>query len=261
MLITQSTFRHELMLWWTLYLFLDQSQEFFSLSAYRLFISKTNRFSNKDRVNLLCIFIVENHILIFLTEAEAKTPNARLSLQRSSCCSRTLALACSCASLAVGMVISCSALSSSPPLTSLILVSSSSSFSSSSYIFINVNNRNLSSLTSSSKHNNTIQLMAYDHTLISSSCIARYSNFLILSETGSSDGREVIPTVSTTSSGREERVARTASSPLTLPETVNALNIYCDQTFIHNKTNGRTKNEKRSCGTYLDRISNDEGTE
>lgn len=81
------------------------------------------------------LLITQTHLL---TEAEAKTPSARLSLQRSSCCSRTLALACSCASLAVGMVISCSALSSSPPLTSLILVSSSSSFSSSFYIYINV---------------------------------------------------------------------------------------------------------------------------
>jgi len=44
-------------------------------------------------------------------------------------------------------------------------------------------------------------------TLISSSCISRYSNFLFLSETESSDGKVVTPTVSTTSSGREESVA------------------------------------------------------
>lgn len=47
-----------------------------------------------------------------LTDAEAKTDNARLSLQSSSRLSNALALACSCASVAVGMVISFKATSS-----------------------------------------------------------------------------------------------------------------------------------------------------
>lgn len=72
-------------------------------------------------------------------------------------------------------------------------------------------------------------------TLISSSCISRYSNFLFLSETESSDGKVVTPTVSTTSSGREESVAWTASSGLTFPETENALQReWDDHTFPEN---------------------------
>lgn len=65
--------------------------------------------------------------------------------------------------------------------------------------------------------------MLQNSTLISSSCIERYSNFLLLSDTESSDGNAVTPTVSTTSSGREDIVARTASSGLNFPETVKAL--------------------------------------
>lgn len=59
-------------------------------------------------------------------------------------------------------------------------------------------------------------------TLISSSCISRNSSFLLLSETESSDGNTV-PTVSTTSSGREDKVATTASSGFIFPDTVKAL--------------------------------------
>jgi hypothetical protein len=59
--------------------------------------------------------------------------------------------------------------------------------------------------------------------LISSSCISRNSNFLLLSETKSSDGKAVTPTVSTTLSGRDDSVAWTASSGLTFPETEKAL--------------------------------------
>ena len=66
-------------------------------------------------------------------------------------------------------------------------------------------------------------------TLISSSCISRYSNFLLLSETESSEGKAVIPTVSTTSSGREDSVAWTASSGRTFPDTVKALQVIKDQ--------------------------------
>jgi len=60
--------------------------------------------------------------------------------------------------------------------------------------------------------------------LISCSCISRNSNFLLLSETESSEGNPV-PTVSTTSSGRDDRVATTASSGFNLPETVKALKV------------------------------------
>lgn len=60
---------------------------------------------------------------------------------------------------------------------------------------------------------------------MSSSCISRNSNFLLLSETESSDGKVVTPTVSTTSSGRDDNVAPTASSGFILPETIKALRI------------------------------------
>lgn len=59
---------------------------------------------------------------------------------------------------------------------------------------------------------------------MSSSCISRNSNFLLLSETESSEGRPV-PTVSTTSSGKDESVATTASCGLIFPDTVKALEI------------------------------------
>lgn len=67
-----------------------------------------------------------------------------------------------------------------------------------------------------------MQLDYYVDTLMSSSCISRNSNFLLLSETESSEGRPV-PTVSTTSSGKDESVATTASCGLILPDTVKAL--------------------------------------
>lgn len=68
-----------------------------------------------------------------LTDAEAKTAKARLSSQSCSCFSRVLSLICSCASLAVGTVISFNATSSWLALDSFILRSSSSSRSSSSF--------------------------------------------------------------------------------------------------------------------------------
>lgn len=68
---------------------------------------------------------------------------------------------------------------------------------------------------------------------MSSSCISRYSNFLLRSARVSSLGSEVAPTVSTTSSGREESVAWTASSGFIFPETVKALPKITAQRTVH----------------------------
>jgi hypothetical protein len=62
--------------------------------------------------------------------------------------------------------------------------------------------------------------------LISSSCISRYSSFLLLPDTESSDGKAVTLTVSVTSSGREEIVAWRTSSSLNLPDRRKDLHIY-----------------------------------
>lgn len=73
----------------------------------------------------------------FITDAEAKTANARLSWQSCSCLSRALALARSCASLAVGLLISFKATSTSASADPFFLTNSSACFSSSSYSPIN----------------------------------------------------------------------------------------------------------------------------
>jgi hypothetical protein len=67
-----------------------------------------------------------------------------------------------------------------------------------------------------------IYIFVKNNGIYNASCIWRYSNFL-LSETESLDGKAVIQTVTTTSSGKEESVASTASSGFTFPMMQNAL--------------------------------------
>ena len=94
-------------------------------------------------------------------------------------------------------------------------------------------------------------------TLISSSCISRNSNFLFLSETESSEG-STVPTVSTTSSGREDKVATTASSGFILPDTVKALRIFLTQVRILMEVICQADIYYQK---YLESIRRDDGTE
>lgn len=87
----------------------------------------------KIRKNNISEKIVVKLLWSILTEAEAKTANARLILQSWSPLSCALAKASSCASLAVGIVISFKAMSSWLSTSSFFLACCSSSLSSSSY--------------------------------------------------------------------------------------------------------------------------------
>jgi hypothetical protein len=94
--------------------------------------------------------------------------------------------------------------------------------------------------------------------LISSSCIARNSNFRYLSKIESSEG-STVPTVSTTSSGREDKVAPTASSGFIFPDTVKALQNFKQRSEFEQKQYVHvpfiTKKD------YIESIRRDDGTE
>lgn len=102
---------------------------------------------------------------------------------------------------------------------------------------------------------------AYKLTLISSSCISRYSNFLFVSETGSPDGKAATPTVSTTSSGKEESVAWTASSGFTFPEIENALQREWDDYAFPEGKSLKSIVFQHKILRYLERIKREDGRE